>query len=111
MFVSAVVMVAVLLLGGPVADAFELPLWWLWVLAIGEDMVASCLCAAVLARGVLRGSNAARWGLTASSTATAVVCAMTIYLVWTGVVALAALVVMALLSLPSTGQWTRCAGS
>lgn len=108
---SAVLTAGALFLGGPVADALEVPYWWWWVVVVEAGTLACCGCAAVLAWGVLRGSKAARWGLIASSTITAVVGAMTVYFIWTGVVALAALVVMALLSLPSTGDWTRATDS
>ena len=105
--VSLPLTAGVLLLGGPIAAAFEMPLWWLMVLAGEAATVACCLGAALLARGVLRGSKAARWGLIASSSTTAVVCAMTVYYVWTGVVAVAAFVVVTSLCLPSADRWTR----
>ena len=105
--ISAILTAGVLFLGGPVADAFELPLWWLWVLGIEAAVVACCLCAVVMARGVLRGSNAARWALIASSVLTALVGAMAFYYLWPAVVALAALVVFALLLLPDTSRWAR----
>lgn len=105
--VSAILTAGVLSLGGPVADAFEVPLWWLWVLAIETALVACCLCAVVLAHGVFRGSAAARWGLMASSVLTALVGAMAFFYIWPAFVALASVVVFALLLLPDTGRWTR----
>lgn len=105
--VTAVLTAGVLFLGGPVAEAFETPQWWLWVLAIAAATVACCLCAAIIARGVLRGSNAARWALVAGSALTVLFGAMTFYYIWPALVALAALVVFTLLLLPDTGKWTR----
>lgn len=108
--ISAILTAGALFLGGPVADAFELPLWWLWVLGIEAAVVACCLCAVVMARGVLRGSNAARWALIVSSVLTALIGAMAFFYVWPAVVALAALVVFALLLLPDTSRWVRTSG-
>lgn len=108
---TAVLAVGFIFVGAPLADAFAIPHWWLWILAIEGATLACCVIAAMLARGVLRGSNAARWGLLGSSAITALVGAMAAYYIWPALVAIAAVVVMVLLLLPGTRQWTRVAAS
>lgn len=97
----------VLYFGNMFAPVFGVSsVWWVYVVGAAAATVCACAGVSVLALFVLRGVNAARWGLITACALMVIAATLLASLVLPVLVALAALVIIVLLLLPAAQAWT-----